>query len=228
MSFEWKGATMAASSNSASSHYVVEIPVDAQEDTALLESESQDEVLPYQLEARESHYDAPSKRDGFKLPKIAWFWRLLPMLTFGTFLATCPLPRKYIPHALRYILMTFTASLVTFPASCQRKNIVVMQRILVAYLGFYLSVYAFFGCTDEVHFESRWQSLLWSQEHWGYGLRLGYLSRLALVLVAWFIMKRSRLYPARRILKTWLLCFVWIYADLPLTLVDLARQREHW
>ncbi|KAK6079859.1 hypothetical protein SCUP515_03700 [Seiridium cupressi] len=189
--------------------------------------EYRDGVLPYQ--------DNPGRKGAADLRK---WWTLnkfrreqllvLTQIVFGIFLATCPIPRFYLANPLRTILITFDAALVTFATS---RRVVLndkgrLRRILVAWLGFSLSMYAIFGASDEVHIDLRWRSLLWYQTY--EGLRLGYLSRWVLILVGYAVQKSAGLHSRNRILGSYLLSLLWVYADMPTTIFDHARGREYW
>jgi hypothetical protein len=219
---------MAASSRSRSSGGL-EMPIDMREDTALIEAGHQDDVLANQAASRiNPQFDTSPKRDGTWFVRRSSRWRVLAILTFGTFLATCPLPRQHVPSSLRIFLIATTASLLLLPTKRHFDIGAFVARLAVSYLGFYLSIYAIFGAADEVHLEMRLQSLLWFPGHWDRDWRPGYLTRLALVVASWGIVRRVGLYSTGWMVKTWLLCFAWIYADVGLTTFDMARGREHW
>ncbi len=191
------------------------------------EWDRQDDVLPYHSSTRNEIPPTPRswKLLAFETSRL----RVLVLVVFGTFLAACPVPRKYMTsYALRQILITFVASLVTFPPLRGRslsypKRVL---RILIAYFGFYISMFAIFGAADEIRIELRWQSLLWYPIHESY--QLGYLFRVILVMVGYGIQKAAGIHSTVRILGTYLLCLAWVYIDAPLTIIDLARGRERW
>ncbi len=90
----------------------------------------------------------------------------------------------------------------------------------------FISMYAIFGAANEVRIEARWRSLLWYRQHGG--CELGPLTRLILIVSGYCMQKLSEHHSTIRILGAYLLCIAWIYADAPMTIIDLARQRERW
>lgn len=154
---------------------------------------------------------------------------VLVALVVGTFVASCPLPRKALPQWLRLVLIVFAASLVTAPP-LRNSRLLSLQfpwrRLGAAYAGLAIAAFSLFALADEVHLELRWMSVLGYQSP--SGLRLGYFSRCALAALGFALQKATRLCSTRRILASYLLCTVWLYIDAPLTLLSLASGREHW
>ncbi|KAH8671417.1 hypothetical protein BX600DRAFT_248155 [Xylariales sp. PMI_506] len=155
---------------------------------------------------------------------------LLLQVILGVFLASCPIPRYFLIYPLRIILITFNVTLIIFPLSrpyrrsVHRRNQII--RTLVAYFGFYLSIYALIGASQEVHIELRWQSLLWYRSSTSY--TLGYLGRCILTLMGYYIQVSAGLHSRRCILGSYLLSIVSVFADMPTTIFDLARGRPRW
>ncbi|KAI1847276.1 hypothetical protein JX266_006816 [Neoarthrinium moseri] len=215
-----------------SSYQTFDDALEDREDTDLLRNDDgdQDGLLPRHTES--SPNPAQQQTGAIAWMKRRWFiWRMLALLTFGTFLATCPVPRQHVSHVLRLLLMAATTGvfLARRPSRwALGSKTALARRLFVASLGLGISVYAFFGVADELHLEFHLRSLLWIHDTWGYTLHAGYLTRLFLAGVAWLMLRASGIYSTAAVLKMWGLCFVWVYADLPLTIFDLMRQREHW
>ena len=154
---------------------------------------------------------------------------ILAALVAGTFVASCPLPRKALPQWLRLVLIIFAASLVTAPP-LRNSRLLSLQfpwrRLGAAYAGLAIAAFSLFALADEVHLELRWMSMFGYQSP--SGLRLGYFSRCAFAVLGFAIQKATRLSSTRRVLAAYLLCIVWLYIDAPLTLLSLASGREHW
>lgn len=174
----------------------------------------------------------------------------------GTFLATCPIPRQSLPQLPRLALMTLCASLVTllspslglslsircFCCCCRgrRRGLrrrrggpnekpIVAPRLIVAYLGLYLASYALFGLAEEVGFEtSSVGAVVLGHRTAAVGLQPGYVARAVMVVVGFALQRASGLFSTWRILATYLLMLVWVYADAPITILSLATGRKRW
>ncbi|KAK8042233.1 hypothetical protein PG993_006756 [Apiospora rasikravindrae] len=169
----------------------------------------------------------------------------------GTFLATCPIPRQSVPQLPRLALMTLCTSLVTLLSPsvsfrccccccCCRRRIrraggraikkpIVARRLIVAYLGLCLSVYALFGLAEEVGFEtSSVGAVVFGHRTAAVGLQPGYVARALMVVVGFALQRASGLFSTCRILATYLLLLVWVYADAPITILSLATGRKRW
>lgn len=151
---------------------------------------------------------------------------VLVALVAGTFVASCPLPRKALPPWLRLVLIIFAASLATSPHLRNSRLLFPWRRLGLAYIGLAIAAFSLFVLADEVHLELRWTSVFGYQSP--SGLRLGCFSRCALAAAGFAIQKAARLCSTRRVLAAYLLCTVWLYIDAPLTLLSLASGREHW
>lgn len=190
--------------------------------------EYHDSVLPFQNSATQNDdLRKPNRLQSFRY-RHSRCLVLIAQLLLGTFLASCPIPRKQLPNAIRVLLISFNAALVTFTPT-RRMALTHKERIrrsCATCLGFLLSTYAIFGAVDGVHIELHWRSLLW---YAGYnGFRLGLLTRWILIFVGYAIQKSSGLHSRNRIMVSYLLSILWVYADFPTTLIDHARGRTHW
>lgn len=153
---------------------------------------------------------------------------VLGQLIYGIFLASCPIPRFYLSQFIRVVLIAHAAIWVTSALSrrgTQNKS-GNWRRLLIAYLGFYLSIYAIFGAADEVHLDLRWTSLLWNTTHEGF--QVGYLSRCLCIFIGYCIQRSAGIHSRTRILGSYLLSLFWVYADTTTTIIDHARGREYW
>ncbi|ORY58739.1 uncharacterized protein BCR38DRAFT_446447 [Pseudomassariella vexata] len=197
---------------------------DVSPDTDVFGAGYQDDVLPYHA-ADEDTQDqvAPSLKTRFGRRAS---WRFILVITLGFFLATCPVPKRNMPFYMWLALTTFTASLMSSPFRAYGRPKKLVRRILVAYLGFFLAVYAFFGAAEEIHIDFWRQGLFWY--HGLNRFRPGYLARSLMVVTGYHMQKSSGLYARGQILRMYLLCFVWVYADVGLTTFDLARGRQQW
>ncbi|KAH8891736.1 hypothetical protein GQ53DRAFT_746231 [Thozetella sp. PMI_491] len=185
--------------------------------------EDHDALLPFHRAAAAAPKPQPASGFAAGRPLLLFF------VWLGFFLAACPLPRKYLSGLYtRRLLITLVASLTTFPSLRGRlmNRHKRLRRVLMAYAGFYLSMYALFGAADEVRVELHWRSSLWYQL--AGSLQLGYLSRLFLAAAGFSLQKFAGIHSAMRILATYLLCVLWMYIDVPLTIFDMARGREYW
>ncbi len=121
------------------------------------EEEYEDDVLPYHRPSTPDKSDKATPLPLVSTPFVSIRLSILVLAVFGTFLGTCPLPRKYMSgYFLRQMFIAFVASLVTFPSSWARVLLSSpkrKRRILMAYFGFYLSMYAISIAADEVHME---------------------------------------------------------------------------
>lgn len=187
----------------------------------------QDAALPFENDAvRDRPAAKPRPWKTFVPRRRLWVTSILVL--FGFFLAVLSAPRKKMDQDIRLFLITLDASLVTLPItriwsfSSEER----VRRLATAYLGFYLSMFAMFGASDEVHIDMQWRSLLWYQVYDGF--RLGYALRLVLAIAGFYIQRRAGLYSAKRILETYILATVWIYTDLVTTISGLARGRQRW
>lgn len=184
-------------------------------------------LLPFQSDSQ--RHIAPDGPDF--LGSIHYRWQRLVVLTylvFGTFLASCPIPRKTLLHPIRVFLINLVAILVTSTPSrrANSKSRESLRRAAVAYLGFFLSMYAIFGAADEVHIETRWQSLLWYSNYDSF--KLGLLTRWILLFSGYRIQRFAGVHARNRILASYLLSLFWVYVDTPTTFFDHARGRTHW
>lgn len=189
--------------------------------------EYSDSVLPYQNSSAQDASGINSKWLKSSRFRTDHFL-LLIQLVFGTFLATCPIPRWSLTYPLRIILITAVAALVTYatPRRVVLSNRERIRRVVWAYLGFSLSMYAVFGASHEVHIDTRWQSWLWYPVY--NGIQLGYLTRLVMIVLGYNVQKSAGLHSRNRILGSYFLSLVWVYADFPTTIFDHARGRTHW
>ena len=194
-----------------------------------LEQDLSDDLLPYHSSATERDAACASSSC---FPTTSGTSRLstASLIVLGFFFATCPIPRKYMGASpLRQLLIVLIASLITLPPPLHRRllgNPKRMIRVAVSYAGLFISLYALFGASDEIHIETRLRSLVSYRQHEGHVL--GYFTRLILLTLGYFIQKKAGMHSTNRILGTYILCLAWIYSDAPMTLIDLARQREHW
>ncbi|KAH7038149.1 uncharacterized protein B0I36DRAFT_76073 [Microdochium trichocladiopsis] len=154
----------------------------------------------------------------------------LIVFLIGAFLATCPRPRHWIPYPARQILIMVCASLLVIPPSLRRSvsfgPSVRARRLLMSYAGMALAMYALVFASDDVHIEYRWDTLIWHSTL--EGPQLGYLTRTLLAVAGMVIHRTAGLHSNTRIVAAYLLSILAVYADTPMTLIDLAKGRPRW
>jgi hypothetical protein len=186
-----------------------------------------DGALPYHVTEVPTGNTAGKNVLGFLRSKRGHLRSLL-LLVLGIFLASCPIPRMHLAYPLRILLITFDASLVTFETP--RRGVVSRRervlRTLTAYFGYYLSMYSIFGASDEIHMNLQWQALFWYPTYKGF--HLGYITRWILIFCGYRIQISARLHSRSRIISAYLLSLLLVYIDMPTTIFDLARGRQHW
>ncbi|KAH6658078.1 hypothetical protein BKA67DRAFT_656306 [Truncatella angustata] len=214
----------------ASEDYIVRQPPDSSEGVEDFDDENHSSLLPYQNRTATNPENGGLKWSNL-LTRLLNSRRtrtlLLGQIVFGTFLASCPIPRLYLNHAFRVIFISIMAALVTCPsprrAGHSKERLT--QELFNAF-GFCLSMYAIFGAADEVHIDWQWHSLLACRTYDGY--QPGYLSRVMFIYIGLRLQRYAGLHSQSRILGAYLLSLVWVYADFPTTIFDHARGRVNW
>lgn len=151
----------------------------------------------------------------------------------GSFFATCPEPRQWLPYPARQLLVVVCATLIVIPPTLRRSGTSLFfgptaraKRLLMSYSGMALALYALIFTSDDVHLEYHWNTLIWYSTLGG--PQLGYLTRTALAVIGVVVHRAARLHSKTRIAMAYALCVVGVYADVPMTLIDLAKGRPKW
>jgi len=157
----------------------------------------------------------------------------LVVFLIGSFFATCPEPRQWLPFPARQILVVLCATLVVIPPTLRRSGTSLFfgptaraKRLLMSYSGMALALYALIFTSDDVHLEYHWNTLIWYNTL--EGPQLGYLTRTVLAVIGVVVHRAARLHSNTRIVMAYALCVVGVYADVPMTLIDLAKGRPRW
>lgn len=157
----------------------------------------------------------------------------LVVFLIGSFFATCPEPRQWLPYPARQLFVVVCATLVVIPPTLRRSETSLFlgptaraKRLLMSYSGMALALYALIFTSDDVHLEYHWNTLIWYSTL--EGPQLGYLTRTALAVIGVVVHRAARLHSKTRIAMAYALCVVGVYADVPMTLIDLAKGRPRW